>query len=149
MHCNLLQCWTLTPKEIMYFRQFKKIITVLLLSPLFLLASPIKKHEKTKTISKKFNVKICWNRIMYLNKVAWRSYTRFGKIWKMVKFLSLKKENSFEKVKTTHKILTFLSYEINVSCFRNLFKLPDIYCAEFGSIKFYIIYVDFKCKEQT
>lgn len=37
-------------------KQFKKIITVLLLSPLFLLASPIKKHEKTKTISKKFNV---------------------------------------------------------------------------------------------
>ena len=39
-------------------KQFSKIIIAFLLSPLFLLASPIKmkKHEKTKTISKKFNV---------------------------------------------------------------------------------------------
>ncbi|MFY7670859.1 hypothetical protein ACOSP6_07190 [Tenacibaculum sp. MEBiC06402] len=37
-------------------KQFKKIFAVLLFMPLFLIAHPIKKHEKTKTISKKFKV---------------------------------------------------------------------------------------------
>lgn len=37
-------------------KQFNKIVIALLLSPLFLFGAPIKKHEKSKTISKKFNV---------------------------------------------------------------------------------------------
>jgi hypothetical protein len=37
-------------------KQFKKIFTVILFLPFFLSAHPIKKHEKTKTVSKKFKV---------------------------------------------------------------------------------------------